>query len=1026
MSFSRALLLASVLLVARASAQDAPQQALEAANAVYTNGDYGAAVTAYEKVLADYPTSPIVANAQVQLAFSYFLTGENQKALDTLKKFFSGPPAPAELTELAAFLEPQALSGLATSLKPEDPARKSKYEEAVKKYNAFIAKYPRSGELESAYFGSAIASFQAGDYAAAKTALETNLKQFASSQSILESQNLLALIYATEGSKMLGQPDADKQAAFALYAKSAELLRGIITKKTDLALVNSAQFQLGEILLSEAAFAPEDRKPALLEEARKAFRGVLPKDTILALQQKKIDGIPALRRAALAARNTAELKRIDRQAERDRRKLAELQSRPDQTVTALQKIGESYFQGGQYDEARVTLAHIEPLLTDDGDKKRNLYFLAMTYAVQNAADPAVSRYEAFQKAHKGDPIAANLPVALGNLFLAHPDPKVRNPEKAAQYFKEAADIYPKSPFLGLSVVNEATARAQQGDFDGALKTYRDFLATNPPPEVGAVAQIGIGNVLKEQGKWDDAIGAYKEVITKFPQATQVEEAEFWVAVGTQQKGDNQGSLPLLDAFVQKYAQTQLTPSAMYSSAAAKLALGRNDEAIATMAEIAEKFPQSQPAPFTYFQRAQLAGAAQNSDEVVRLMNAFVEKYPDNDKVFFAYDSIGQTETNRGNLETAVAAYQKFAEKYATAPKAPEAMLKIADLHRAAAEKLGRYGALTPEEQEKWKVALAASVAAGEKMAATYADSPQLGLGLRSLLAAKQMELSAAIIDAAAVEKYFVDLAASAPEAAKSKILFARAAFISEKDPARALEEMNKAYDASLVYAPSDLDLYGLALLDNGKAPEAKAVFEKISTDYPNPAGQEPAQAPPAIQEAQAISLFGLGRVAQEQGDVAGAGALFEKLKSLYPWSPKVLEANYGIAASLREQGKTDEAITLLTQIIRAPNAPSELRANSMLLGGFIQKDKGQRDAAIDYFIKISAFYEGVPKAAATGLWEGGQLLELQVAELQASDPEKAGKQKTQILRAYKELAEKFPESEFAPKAKERLSALGAP
>jgi tetratricopeptide (TPR) repeat protein len=312
------------------------------------------------------------------------------------------------------------------------------------------------------------------------------------------------------------------------------------------------------------------------------------------------------------------------------------------------------------------------------------------------------------------------------------------------------------------------------------------------------------------------------------------------------------------------------------------------------------------------------------------------------------------------------------------------------------------------------------------MAATYADSPQLGLGLRSLLTAKQMELAAGIVDAAAVEKYFEDLAASAPEGAKSKILFARAAFINEKDPARALDEMNKAYDASLVYAPSDLDLYGLALLDNGKAPEAKAVFEKIATDYPNPAGQEPAKAPPAIQEAQAISIFGLGRVAQEQGDVAGAGTLFEKLKSLYPWSPKVLEANYGIAASLREQGKTDEAITLLTQIIRAPNAPSELRANSMLLGGFIQKDKGQRDAAIDYFIKISAFYEGVPKAAATGLWEGGQLLELQVAELQASDPEKAGKQKTQVLRAYKELAEKFPDSEFAPKAKERLSALGAP
>ena len=1024
MSFSRALLLASLLSVASAAAQDAPQQALDAANNVYLNGDYAAAVGAYEKVLADYPTATVVPNAQVQLAFSYYLTGENQKALDTLKKFFAGPPAPAELTELAAYLEPQALSGLAASLKADDPARKTNYEEAIKKYADFIAKHPRSSEIEPAFYGSAIASFQIGDYAAAKTALDANLKRFPNSPSILESQNLLALIYATEGSKMLSAEAPDKQAAFALYAQSAELLREIIAKKTDLALVNSAQFQLGEILLNEAAFAPDDRKAALLEEARSAFRGVLPKDTIVALQQKKIDGIPALRRAALAARNTAEMKRLDRLAERDRRKLAELQSRPDQTVTALQKIGESYFQAGKYDESRIVLAHIEPLLTDDEDKKRNLYFLAMTYAVQNAADPAVSRYDAFQRAHKGDPIAANLPVALGNLFLTHPDPNVRNPERAAQYFKEAAEIYPKSPFLGLSVVNEATARAQQGDFDGALKTYQDFLATNPPAEVGAVAQLGIGNVFKEQGKWDEAIAAYKEVAAKFPQAAQVEEAEFWVAVGTQQKGDNEGSLPLIDAFVQKYPDTQLTPSAMYSAAAAKLALGRNDEAVTTMAAIAEKFPRSQPAPFTYFQRAQLAGAAQNADEVVRLMTEFVGKYPEDDKVFFAFDSIGQTETNRGNIEAAVAAYQTFAGKYATAPKAPEAMLKIADLHRAAAEKLGRYGALTPEEQEKWKAAMTASVAAAEKMTATYPDSAQLGLGLRSLLAAKQAEVSAELLDAAGVEKYFEDLAASAPDSAKSKILFARAAFISETDPARALEEMNKAYDPSLVYAPSDLDLYGLALLENSKADEAKAVFEKIAVDYSNPAGQEPAQAPPAIQEAQAISIFGLGRVAQEQGDVAGAGALFEKLKSLYPWSPKVLEANYGIAASLREQGKTDEAIALLTQIIRAPNAPTELRAESMLLGGFIQKDKGERDAAIDYFIKISAFYEGVPEAAATGLWEGGQLLELQVAGLQTTDPEKATKQKAQVVRAYKELAEKFPDSEFAPKAKDRLNALG--
>jgi TolA-binding protein len=1014
------------LLPAHSLAQETPQQAFEAANNIYISGDYPAAVTAYENLLKNYPTSPIVPNAQIQLAFAYFLTGENQKSLDLIKKFRDGPKVGPEINELADLLEPQALSALAASLKTDDPKRKSTYEQAVKKFAEFVQKFPRSSEVESANYSSAVASFQIGDYAAAKSMLEKNIKSFPGSASIVESQNLLALIFATEGSKMIADEGADKNAAFALYKKSGDLLRDIINKKTDLAVVNAAQFQLGEILLSEAAFAPEDRKKALLEDARQAFRDVLPKSEILARQKAKIDDIPALRRAAIMARNDTERNRIDRMAERYRRKLTELEARPDQTVAALQKIGEVYFQQGKYDETRVVMKHVQPLLTGEDEKKRNLYFTTLTYALQNAAEPATSGYEAFQSAHKGDPIAANLPVAMGNLYLAHPDPAVRNPEKAAAYFKEAAALYPKSPLLGLSVVNEATARAQQGDFDGALKTYRDFLATKPSPQTAAVAQLGIGNVFKEQAKWDDALAAFKEVVAKYPQVPQVREAEFWIAYGTQQKGDNEAAIPLLLEFAKKYADTDLAPNALYAAGSAQIALGRQDEGSATFAELSEKYPQSRPAPFTYFQRAQLAGAAQRPDDVIRLMTEFVEKYPEDDKVYFAFDSIGQTETSRGNIDAAVAAYGKYVEKYPAAPKAPEALLKVADLHRASAERLGRFGALSPEEQEKWKTSMAASLAAGEKMAADYPDSADLALGLRSLLTAKKLELDAGLIDAAGVEKYFEDLAGKSSGGAKSKVLFARAAFISESDPARALEEMNKAYDPSLVYAPTDLDLYGLALLEAGDKGKAKAVFEKIAADYPNPADTEPAKAPPAIQEAQAISLFGLGRVAQEEGDVPGAGKLFENLKALYPWSPKVLEANYGIAASLRQQGKGDEAVGLLTQIIRAPNASSKLRADSMLLGGYIQKDKGERDAAIDYFIKISAFYDGVPEAASAGLWEGAQLLEQQIKELQATAPDKAKKQREQMLRAYRELVEKFPDSKYAAQAKERLAVLSQP
>jgi len=94
----------------------------------------------------------------------------------------------------------------------------------------------------------------------------------------------------------------------------------------------------------------------------------------------------------------------------------------------------------------------------------------------------------------------------------------------------------------------------------------------------------------------------------------------------------------------------------------------------------------------------------------------------------------------------------------------------------------------------------------------------------------------------------------------------------------------------------------------------------------------------------------------------------------------------------------------------------------MLLGGRIMEEKGDPEAAIDYNIKIAQFYAGVPKAAAEGLWRGGQLLEKQAAAL--TDPAQKKRQIDEARRAYTDLTANFPNSEFAAQAGERLAALG--
>jgi TolA-binding protein len=1004
--------------------------AYAAAYETYSSGDYKAAAATYEKLLKDYPTDGIISSVQLQLAYCYYFLAQFDQALTILAKVASGPPLTPELKQAADGLVPQILSAKAAAISAADPKRNSTFEEATAKFTEYINKYPQASDLENVIFSRAVAEYQLRKFDDAVRDLELNLQKFPQSSTLSKSKNLLAVTLATQGSALLvtGDPSA-KTRAFELYKRASDYLREIIKKKEDIALINEANFQLGEILLNQAAYGPESERPQLYAEALAAYRAVAPKEEIIALQQEKLREFTGKKAAALRAGNAALKKQLDRDNERELKKLAELQGKPDQTAIALLKMAEIYFQQGKNNEARVVIGHVQPFLTSEEDKKRALYFTTMTYALQNAAERAAAGYNDFQSKYKGDLLADNLPVAMGSMYLA-----LNKAEQALPYFDEALSTYPNGRFTGLAVVQKANAESRLGNHADALKTFQDYLAKNPPSEVGVIAQAGIAGIHKDTRKWDDAIAAYNLVKTKYPGTPQAVEADYWIGICTQQKGDNAAAAPILDAFAKANPAHGLAPLALYAKGGALIALGEKEEGIATLASVAEQYPQSQPAPFTYFMRAQLRATEGKPEEVVALMKQFVEKYPKNDKVYFAYESIAQTAINSGKSEVGMATYREFLERYPDSPQAGDALFKIAELQRAKADSLGRYSALSEEERSQWKTLLDSSIASAEEAIKKYPESPSLALALQTLSQSQRMLLSAELKTAPEVEKYFQSLADStANPNAKSKILFALANYVSEQDSARALQIMADAYRREIVYSPRDMDFYGLALIREKKFDEAAALFEKLAKDYPVPQNVTPNQASQLVQEAQAIALFGRARVAQDQGKTAEAGQLFQELKALYPWSPKVLEADYGIAQSLKEQGKLDEAVTLLTGLIRAPTATAEVRAKAMLLGGIIMAEKAkaatdtkQKDeflaAAIDYFIKIAQFYGGVPTAAAQGLWMGAQLLEQQA---NGSKDTKFKEQQLGKARAsYQQLLKDYPNSEFASKAQERLSALG--
>jgi outer membrane protein assembly factor BamD (BamD/ComL family) len=1028
--------LLTLLVAPMAHSQSAgAAQANRAAYDAYMSGNYEEAAKLYDEMIKNYPTDMLVSVARVQLAFSRFFLGQFDESQKILEQSLADPALPAELKPVAMSFLPQIFAAQASALPPDDPKRRELFEQAIKKYDAYLSEFPNGEQVESVVFGRALANYQIGEFEETAKNLEGNLERFPRSPTILDSQNLLAITLATLASRELVKGDeADRQAAAANFERSKQLLQDIINRRTDLTLVNDAQFQLAEIMFNMAGFAPEDERADLYRQAMQAYREVSPNEEMIALQEAKLATFPERRTQLLRQQNQAGVRALEREFEREQRRLGELRGKPDQISTASLRMAEIFFSQGDYNRTRVLLRHVTPFLGKDEDQKRALYFLTMTYALQNLADQAVENYQRFQEQHKGDPLAQNLPLAIGNIFLNHPNPEMMNPGRAIEFFNESLEIYPEGQLSGLTTVTKASAQTRLGQLDEARQTFEKFLAGSPSPQEAVVARTGLADVYKLSQDWENAAKEYARVREEFPGTQQALDAQFWLAACAQQKGQNEEAITQLRQFISDQPESAFQSAALYSLGTSLIATGANEEAIATFAELAEKYPDSQFGPFSYFMRGQILMREQKKDEVNALMREFIEKYPDNENIFNAFDTIGTNLMTSAQIPEALEVYREFLDKHPTNPRAAEALLKIAEQERGQAERMGRYGALDNDERQTWEAHMQAVVQAVEQMLQQYPDSPQVALALTNLLAAQNLYLSAQLRSPEDVQKYFEDLAdASSSSAARSKILFALASFLAERDEAQALATMLEAYDPEVIYAPSDIDFFGLALIENNEVEKAQEVFAKLAADYPNPPNVQPNQAPPQIQQAQAVVLFGQGRVAQAAGNVAEAGQIFQKLKELYPWSPKSLEADFGIAEADFQANKLDEALVRLPAIIRSPNATPELRAKATMLGGNIMLKRSQtaatpeaRDeslkAAIDYFLQIAQFYGSAAALAAEGLWKGGQLLEQQAA--QSNDAAFRTRQLNQARRAFRELVENYPNSQFVEQAQQRLQQLG--
>jgi tetratricopeptide (TPR) repeat protein len=670
--------------------------------------------------------------------------------------------------------------------------------------------------------------------------------------------------------------------------------------------------------------------------------------------------------------------------EKEQEKLAIIEAKPDQTVTAVFKTGIVFFTQGRMDEARIIYTHLDQLgaLETVDDKKQALYFVTMSYAAQNVVDKAEPKYQEFQSSYSGDPIAQNLQLIMGVMFVS-PESKVKDPDKAIHYFKEGLRIYPKGSAYATTVIAYAGVLIDQKRYEEALALLDEVRKQKPPKEIETEVDFYRSTVLVQTGKTKEAVDAFKALREKYPGTPQAQESHAQVAQLLLQVDPKQ-AIPECESYLKQFPTGKDVPAVMMAQARALAATSKPAEALEVLKKLAAEHPKSDPAPFTFFERSKIFADQQKYEECLAVMKEFITGYPDSPLLFQAYDFMAQILSSQGKGQEAIQLYNDFVAKRPKEEGTATALLKLSSLWKGYAETQGNYIVMEEPKRVEWKKGIEESTKAAEKLVAEFPESTQVAQALNNLMEVQRLLTIAKLKTEADLETYFKDLASksAANPGTQAKVLFTYAAATYTKDKKKAVEQMRAAYKPDLKFAPEDLDLYGEALIEGKEVDEAIKVYEHINKDFPLPPSGDYKQAAREVQEAQAIYIAGLGKALQAKGDAeskAKAAKLFSELEQKYPWSPKMLEVNYGTGVNLFDQKKYDEAIKRLQEVIRAQKAGAQLRAKSMLILGKIHQANGRYELAIDNFIKISVFYAGVPEVAAEGLWLGGQLLEQQAS-----------------------------------------------
>ncbi len=960
------------------------------------------AMQSFQTVIEPYPKFEMLEASYLYLGVTQYSIARGgkpemyDKAAETFK------------TQLAKFPKGKYV-GQATFYRGECLYARGKKEEAAKLYAELIEKSPKHELLADALYALGVTNGELGRQDAAGKAYEAFLKQFpknklATEVRMREGETLFArkqykaaaerfAAAATAKGFALADHATVRQAASLAklnqYAEAAALYASLpekFPKSQHVGLANLAggkcyylagDFAKARALLEKSLALGGDSAPEAAHWiARSLLKENKPADALAVVEKV----LPAAGKSPFAAQLLMD------QADA----MYEIAKRRGESIALFAAVAAKYPKEPICPQA-LYMAGFAALGTGD-------YQTALKYANE------------FLTKHAGDKLAADVMYVA-----AESDLQLNQPAEAEKLFGQLLEKYPDHADAETWKVRRALALHLEKKYQETIAAIEPVLADIRTPDAVAEARYLVGSSRAELKEYDAAVKSLEASLAANPKWRQADDTLLVLANSYRQLDDVKKAKAAIGKLITQFPKSRLLDQAHYRLGEYCYAEGDLKTAAAEYRQVITKWPKSSVMPYALYGLGWTELGLKDYAGVDKTLSALVAQFPKDKLIPRARYARGMARQQLGNFAPAIEDLQ--------------AML--------AADP-------SPQERSNARYVLGLSQVGLKKSAdaaATFQtllkDDPDHTGADKTLYELAWALQSAGKQDDAA--KTFGQLVKKFPKSPlvaescyhvgehqykkgrfnKGAVAYHKAMSTAGKTPLgeKAAHKLGWAYfrqdnfkDAQEVFAYQRVTFPKGPLAADATFMEAECLFKQ--NQFQEALDTYALVENPSGKNFRVLTLLHSGQAAAQLKEWRKSLELLDKCVEQFPDSPYLPQFLYEQGWARQNLGNTDEATKIYEQVIvkvseAKTNAEVAARAQFMIGEPLFQQKKHAE--AVKAFFKVIYGY-GYPKWQANATYEAARCFEV------------LGK-KTQAIKLYQELTEKYPKSDKLPLAKQRIDAI---